>query len=149
MDAESAYLFRHALVREAAYQLQPPGDRAQLHAFTVRILQDDARVAPLDLADHAAFAALEPQSVIPPEQLVDIELRALQRGAELARTRFEPEVELACLRRLATHPGVSADERGEHRLLQAGPLLTLGRPAECIAGWAEGAGSSDGKAQVR
>lgn len=30
MHAELAYLFRHALLRDAAYQLQLPGDRARL-----------------------------------------------------------------------------------------------------------------------
>ncbi|MCZ7606787.1 MAG: tetratricopeptide repeat protein [Planctomycetota bacterium] len=149
MDAESAYLFRHALVREAAYQLQPPGDRAQLHAFTVCILEKDTRVAPLDLADHAAFAAQESQTVLPHAQLADIELRALQRGVELARTRFEPEVELACLRRLATHSSVSRAERGEYRLQQVSPLLTLGRLAECIAVCTEVAGASNGKLKFR
>ncbi|MCB9935371.1 MAG: tetratricopeptide repeat protein [Planctomycetes bacterium] len=149
MDAESAYLFRHALVREAAYQLQPPGDRAQLHAFTVRILQGDVKTAPLDLADHAAFAAMERQSVIPHEQLADIELQALQHGAELARTRFEPEVELACLRRLASHSCVSSEGRGEYRLQQVGPLMTLGRLAECIAVCTEVAGASEGKSKFR
>ncbi len=28
-SAETAYLFRHALLRDAAYQLQMPGDRAE------------------------------------------------------------------------------------------------------------------------
>ena len=34
-SAESAYLFRHALLREAAYQLQLPTDRARLHALAL------------------------------------------------------------------------------------------------------------------
>lgn len=33
LTAEQAYLFRHALLREAAYELQPPGERARLHAL--------------------------------------------------------------------------------------------------------------------
>ena len=36
MDAESAYIFRHALVRDAAYDLQPPAERAQLHVWALR-----------------------------------------------------------------------------------------------------------------
>ncbi|MBK9973869.1 MAG: tetratricopeptide repeat protein [Planctomycetes bacterium] len=37
MDAESSYLFRHALLRDAAYQVQIPSDRAPLHALVVLI----------------------------------------------------------------------------------------------------------------
>lgn len=37
--AESAYLFRHAMLREAAYQLQLPGERARRHADVIAILE--------------------------------------------------------------------------------------------------------------
>lgn len=40
MNAESAYLFRHALLRDAAYQLQLPSDRARLHGLAFAILED-------------------------------------------------------------------------------------------------------------
>jgi predicted ATPase len=40
LAAETAYLFRHALVREAAYELQPPGDRGRLHALVLQIIED-------------------------------------------------------------------------------------------------------------
>ncbi len=39
MNSEAAYLFRHVLLREAAYQLQLPGDRARLHGRAFRILE--------------------------------------------------------------------------------------------------------------
>ncbi|CAG0991012.1 hypothetical protein PLCT2_02471 [Planctomycetaceae bacterium] len=39
MHAEQAYVFRHAIVREAAYQLQLPGARAQLHALAADALE--------------------------------------------------------------------------------------------------------------
>lgn len=37
MNAETAYLFRHALLRDAAYQL--PGERARLHALAVEAIE--------------------------------------------------------------------------------------------------------------
>lgn len=49
-SAESAYLFRHALLRDAAYQLQLPGDRVRLHALAVQSLEDLSAANP-DLAD--------------------------------------------------------------------------------------------------
>lgn len=39
MIAETAYLFRHALLREATYQLQMPGDRSQLHAIAFEVIE--------------------------------------------------------------------------------------------------------------
>lgn len=39
MFAEAAYLFRHALLRDAAYQLQLPADRAALHALALEIIE--------------------------------------------------------------------------------------------------------------
>ena len=39
MDAEIAYLFRHALLREGAYQLQLPSDRSRLHGLAFEIIE--------------------------------------------------------------------------------------------------------------
>ncbi|CAG0975314.1 hypothetical protein PLCT2_01584 [Planctomycetaceae bacterium] len=39
MDAETAYFFRHVILRDAAYQLQMPADRAKLHALVVGIAE--------------------------------------------------------------------------------------------------------------
>lgn len=64
MDAETAYCFRHAVLRDAAYQLQLPGDRARLHAMALEIMESAARVDDLasgvwsgELAEHARGAA--------------------------------------------------------------------------------------------
>ncbi len=40
MYAESAYLFRHVLLREAAYQLHLPSERARLHGLAFALLED-------------------------------------------------------------------------------------------------------------
>ncbi|NUN49567.1 MAG: hypothetical protein HUU15_12135, partial [Candidatus Brocadiae bacterium] len=83
MNAEVAYLFRHVLLREAAYQLQLPGDRARLHGLALETIEalsggrppahfaEDADGRPvaedhptdpfaLDLAEHARLAAAAP-----------------------------------------------------------------------------------------
>lgn len=39
MHAESAYLFRHALLRDAAYQLMPPQTRSRLHRLALELLE--------------------------------------------------------------------------------------------------------------
>ncbi|MBI2923414.1 MAG: hypothetical protein HYY18_20340, partial [Planctomycetes bacterium] len=38
-SAELAYVFRHALVRDAAYHLQMPGDRARLHGLAFALIE--------------------------------------------------------------------------------------------------------------
>lgn len=53
--AEQAYLFRHALLRDAAYQLQPPADRARLHLLVARLMQDlveSEETLAADISDH-------------------------------------------------------------------------------------------------
>ncbi len=62
VNAETAYLFRHALLRDAAYQLQLPGDRGKLHGLVVA-------------AFEALFAADEP--------LLDASSEELARHARL------------------------------------------------------------------
>ena len=61
MNAESAYLFRHALLRDAAYQLQLPGDRALLHGLAFELIEALAggrppEPAPLDADEERPFA---------------------------------------------------------------------------------------------
>lgn len=59
--AETAYLFRHAVLREAAYQLQPPEERQQLHglalaAFEAVVDGELAEAHSGEIADHAQLA---------------------------------------------------------------------------------------------
>ena len=58
MDAETAYIFRHALLRDAVYQLMLPGDRASLHARVVEAADSNAtlRMSPREIARHARAA---------------------------------------------------------------------------------------------
>jgi tetratricopeptide (TPR) repeat protein len=67
LSGELAYLFRHPLLREAAYQLQLPSSRARLHGLVLAILEgvlnadqtaENPRLAAAaaELADHALAA---------------------------------------------------------------------------------------------
>ena len=40
MHAEDTYLFRHALLRDAAHQMQMPGDRAKLHELAFYLIEE-------------------------------------------------------------------------------------------------------------
>ncbi|MBP9891388.1 MAG: tetratricopeptide repeat protein [Planctomycetes bacterium] len=58
MFAEAAYLFRHALLRDAAYQLQLPADRAALHALALEIIEGlyGGRALQIPVADEPGTA---------------------------------------------------------------------------------------------
>lgn len=119
MPGEVIYLFRHALLREAGYQLQPPGLRAQLHGLALDImldLTDDHDALAPELLAHADAAL----SGVAPESGRYGELRALAvrfatSGAAYARGRFDHAEALRLLRRVADD--TSLDGRARVRAL--------------------------------
>jgi len=114
--AETAYLFRHALVRTGAYELQLPQARARLHALALDVLEelltdnDLLAAAALELADHAGIAAqLEDQT----QHYLQAEVRHLQRALEYARRRYAHGNVIGAGRRLLEHPCTGAAIRSE------------------------------------
>jgi tetratricopeptide (TPR) repeat protein len=105
MHAETAYLFRHALLRDAAYALQMPSDRWRLHALALELteqisggrpgttpLVSDLQWLPhpsdafaLELAHHAREAAQHDEGFAPLHRLY------LQRAAHFAEGHFRGE----------------------------------------------------------
>lgn len=88
MDAEFAYLFRHALLRDAAYELQLPAARARLHELALEIIEQvtpegEQDAGAIELAEHARRALLNP-ALEPARQsaLRDARVRYLERGAQ-------------------------------------------------------------------
>ncbi|MCA8914784.1 MAG: hypothetical protein KDB90_05180 [Planctomycetes bacterium] len=94
VSAETAYLFRHAMVREAAYQLQPPADRSGLHVLALDILESVlAQAGPVMQKIHAAELAHH--------------ARTAQEGATPAFAAELQERELGLLRIAAMHAAAS------------------------------------------
>ncbi|MCZ7607118.1 MAG: tetratricopeptide repeat protein [Planctomycetota bacterium] len=110
--AETAYLFRHAMIREAAYGLQLPSDRAKLHELAVQLIElvfggPAPELAPLedfhapkpqphpidavasDLAAHARLACEGVES--PSPAMLRARLLYLRRAAEHADAAFRPQ----------------------------------------------------------
>lgn len=110
LSAELAYLFRHGLVRDGAYQLQTPSDRAKLHELAFYLIEANnggrAPEAPAldaidsaefdfhqtdtvaaELAEHAqlALAGSEQQS----DEFVDLQKLYLRRAAEYAERQYQ------------------------------------------------------------
>ena len=117
MHAESVYLFRHALLRDAAYQLQLPGARAQLHALAFAVIEElcggrapatkrdesgeltfephSTDSAAHELADHARFARTLGRQAgrrAEFESMLAAQVMYLPRAAAYAEERFQLEL---------------------------------------------------------
>lgn len=126
MDAETAYIFRHALLREVAYTLHLPSERAQLHGTTADILEQAFAQPELDklafeLAAHCQAAGLAGR-----------ELGWLRIAASGARRDGQPERALAAWQRVAEHPDAEPTGRLSARLHAANLKVQLGRESDAI-----------------
>jgi len=134
MNAELAYLFRHALLRDAAYQLQLPGGRTRLHGLAFEAIEAMAggrpaelsplgEAAPAPFREHAtdAFAEdLARHAHIAQAWVAKWPNAAklyLRRAAELAQIGYQSALAVRCWRELAELS--TGKERGE-ALLCAG-----------------------------
>lgn len=110
--AEQAYFFRHAIVREAAYELQTASQRAALHLLAIEAMEHFSPGDELayELAGHAASARLAHlgvgSDVAEPLQMK--EFTYLARASIYAEQRFNYERALECSRRrFALRPDVT------------------------------------------
>ena len=121
MSAETEYLFRHALVRTAAYSLQLPGDRAKLHAWALDCLEQELTPDQLDshvleLTEHASFAA-EVDATFSPRHLA-----LLKRAEGWTNTNYRLHDRLWINADIANHPLATESERATARVARAHSL---------------------------
>ncbi|NUN48270.1 MAG: tetratricopeptide repeat protein [Candidatus Brocadiae bacterium] len=81
MNAESIYVFRHALLRDAAYQLQLPGDRSRLHALALAAIEEVCGGRP---PEPPPLSSPEPAAWVP--HPTDAFAEALAQHARLAQS---------------------------------------------------------------
>lgn len=114
-DAEIAYFFRHATLRDAAYQLLPLSHRSRLHRHALEILEETALGmnldSVLDLADHANLAQVG--VTLPGSDLAYRELRYLRLAAVNAGSKYANELAARLWERVAEHSAAEPDERVE------------------------------------
>jgi len=98
-SAESAYLFRHALLRDAAYQVWTPTERGRMHlhaADSMEMLLGEAGPFALETAGHLrAAAALEGN-----DTLAAREAECLDRGVDYAWRVYDHAACISGLSRL-------------------------------------------------
>lgn len=91
MTAEAAYAFRHAILRDAAVQLQLPHDRARLHGFAADLMEEmlgeELGAWATDIAGHLRQA----RALVPGSRPGPRETALLRRGAEYAEAHWQNE----------------------------------------------------------
>lgn len=127
-SAEQAYLFRHALMRDAAYALHLPGERAGLHRLAidsfVAALAEHANTHAEALADHAMLALAEDAGAR--DKLLHTELHYLRIAADQAAAAWRVEAETRLLQRLLKHPLATPAERATRALRLVQHLMEAG-----------------------
>jgi tetratricopeptide (TPR) repeat protein len=152
LTAEHAYLFRHALLRDAAYEMQLPSERAHLHAFAFRLIEQAFGGPAPDAAplDEVPQLKLAPHSTDPVARELALHARAAldheasgvgrehlgryaRRAAEYAQRKFlNDEAHDLWLTVADLHTGNSRAEA----LRRAGTIAhNNGNPARAIAAW--------------
>jgi tetratricopeptide (TPR) repeat protein len=149
MDAEHAYLFRHATLRDAAYQLLPPSQRSRLHALALDILEETTLGLSLDhvldMAEHAGHAQSGVTTAA--SDLPFRELRYLRLAAVNAAGKYQNLLAAQLWERVARHPAAEPRERVE-ALAEAGLMhWMLGRRAPALACYSRGIELADTPAQ--
>lgn len=136
MEAEQAYLFRHALLRDAAYQLQLPGDRARLHRLALELVEQlvsprgplqSPHPAALEMAGHARMAR---EGADADAELAKRELRYLKLASMYAQQVFDMGGMIACDQRIAAMPGLPVATRVQALRNVVFGCFDLGRAAE-------------------
>ena len=138
MNAETAYLFRHAVLRDAAYGLQLPGDRAHLHRLALDILEEvfgeepPGSMAP-DLAGHCAMGAVDTDAGLR-DGLGRKEVRYLNLAGEYAGDRYRNTEALTYFERVVAHPQVDDATKADALHYIATIQFHAGRLDEAEAG---------------
>ncbi len=134
MPAELAYLFRHALLRDAAYALQPPSTRAALHAHACDIIDALTSGSPalraeaaLELADHAQLAT-EAGPQWPTRELAYLEL-----AARHAAERYRDEEAARLCRRIESHAAATPAQRSRALFRLGAALERMARQNDAVA----------------
>ena len=128
MNAERAYLFHHALMRDAAYGLHLPAERAKLHRLALAVLetiysQGERGPIAAELADHARLAQADGDF-----STRKAELEYTWQAADTARANYNPD----SVRWLDALERIEPDPRRRVRALQlaADVVMLSVRPAD-------------------
>lgn len=130
-NAEQEYMFRHGLMRDAAYQLTLPGNRARLHREALYLIhqmvpaEDRPAVAAMQV-EHAAHAL----KLGDDEELTSLQNQYLRLAATHAGATYDIKAACGFLRTYLDHPLTPHADRLDASLQLGDALLSLGRGDE-------------------
>ena len=128
-DAESVYLFRHALVRDAAYGLFPPAARVDLHRSAIgsfeKLFEGGLDIHAEELLQHARAGLAQQEG--DSESLREAEYRYLSMAADFCAQGWRVADECRYLSQLEDHPLATDPERAAFMLRRAAHLRESGR----------------------
>ena len=129
---DDSYLFKHAVLQDAAYQLQPPSLRSSLHCHALDVLAQEGAPPAAELARHARKARAGAEASALPG-LHATELKWLQRGIAEAdkHSRHLDAVEL--LSRLVELQAGDVDAQAITRSRLVEYLIDAGRVDEAMS----------------
>ncbi|MCA8911973.1 MAG: hypothetical protein KDB82_09725 [Planctomycetes bacterium] len=96
--AEDIYLFTHAVLQQAAYQLSPPSIRARLHAIAIELLGALPEPPAPDLALHARLAQEGVTQF--DDRLLKLERYWVERAGDAAEATYRPQDAIRFFQRL-------------------------------------------------
>jgi tetratricopeptide (TPR) repeat protein len=102
MDAEQAYLFRHAVLRDAAYELQTPGQRALLHRTAALLIHDYSEGKPKgEFAEEVCRHVRIARDAKDTPELHQIELTSVEAAVSHTTRNWRHRDALSYLQRMA------------------------------------------------
>ncbi|MHC4841259.1 MAG: tetratricopeptide repeat protein [Planctomycetota bacterium] len=130
MHAEQAYLFKHALVRDASYQVQLPGKRSGLHEHALEIL-DETCAGPqlVELAVHARAVA-DNSAGDKKRQFMQRELTYLIKAAEFAEQEYDNSASIRLNQQCADHELIESNDLCKALLGAGHGLMMIGQNSE-------------------
>ncbi|MCA8917545.1 MAG: hypothetical protein KDB32_00495 [Planctomycetes bacterium] len=139
-SVEDIYLFRHAVYRDVAYELQLPSERSQLHTAAISIAEqfftNELHLVAAELATHA-HRAQQGASAELLDQLAQTEFKYLlmQLEHEFQRAQWQTVTDIAAHAR--TCAGYNEAKHGKVCQMQARALENMGRRLEAESTWLE------------
>lgn len=139
-NAEVAYLFAHVALREAAYQLWLPSDRARLHLIALELLEalpesQHQRIA-YEMAGHAHAAQQGTDEQRDAEVLAQLrakEVLHLRAALSDANKRYQNQRVIEVCRRLIASPAAGAEVAADAHHNLAKELHDIGRLDEALS----------------
>lgn len=133
-SAETAYEFRHATLRDAAYQMQLPSERSVLHRAALLALHsttppEQHRLIAAEQVVHANAALTEGEDT----EVLRLQLEYLIKAAEHASQNYDGTASGAYSEQILAHPMATRDQKLVITHQHSATLLHLGKGREAEA----------------